>query len=44
MSLFNSLFGSKDFSKDTEKKTQWIPLTTENQLEELKIFQKLKQF
>ncbi|WP_445756228.1 bacillithiol system redox-active protein YtxJ [Polaribacter sp.] len=36
MSLFNSLFGSKDFSKDTEKKTQWIPLTTENQLEELK--------
>ncbi len=36
MSLFNSLFGSKDFSKDTEKKTQWIPLTIENQLEELK--------
>ena len=36
MSLFNNLFGSKDFSKDTEKKTQWIPLTTENQLEELK--------
>ena len=36
MSLFNSLFGSKDFSRDTEKKTQWIPLTTENQLEELK--------
>jgi bacillithiol system protein YtxJ len=36
MSLFNSLFGSKDFSKDTKKKTQWIPLTTENQLEELK--------
>lgn len=36
MSLFNNLFGSKDSPKDTEKKLLWIPLTTENQLEELK--------
>lgn len=36
MSLFNNLFGSKDSSKDSEKNIQWIPLTTENQLEELK--------
>jgi len=36
MSLFNNLFGSKDSTKGSEKNIQWIPLTTENQLEEIK--------
>lgn len=36
MSLFDDLFGSKEPHKDTKNTLHWIPLTTENQLEEIK--------
>ena len=36
MSLFDNLFGNKEPHKDTKNTLHWIPLTTENQLEEIK--------
>lgn len=36
MSLFGTLFGNNEPHKDTKNIPNWIPLTTENQLEELK--------
>lgn len=36
MSLFDNLFGNSASHKDTKKNLDWIPLTTENQLEEIK--------
>lgn len=36
MSLFGTLFGNNEPHKDTKNIPNWIPLTTENQLEELR--------
>lgn len=36
MSLFDNLFGNKEPHKDTKNTLHWIPLTNENQLEEIK--------
>lgn len=36
MSLFENIFGKKEVSTQTIKSLLWIPLTTENQLEEIK--------
>jgi bacillithiol system protein YtxJ len=36
MSLFGTLFGNNEPHKDSKNIPNWIPLTTENQLEELK--------
>ncbi|MDP5092944.1 MAG: bacillithiol system redox-active protein YtxJ [Polaribacter sp.] len=35
MSLFDDLFGNKEPHKDTKNTLHWIPLTNENQLEEI---------
>lgn len=40
MSLFGTLFGNNEPYKDTKNIPNWIPLTTENQLEELKSISK----
>ena len=40
MSLFGTLFGNNEPHKDTKNIPNWIPLTTENQLEELKSISK----
>ena len=36
MSLYDRLFGNAASYKDTKNTLKWIPLTTENQLEEIK--------
>lgn len=36
MSIFKNLFGNKELNKDTKSNLNWIPLTVENQLEEIK--------
>jgi bacillithiol system protein YtxJ len=36
MSLYDTIFGKKDLDKGTKNTFNWIPLTTENQLIEIK--------
>jgi bacillithiol system protein YtxJ len=36
MSLYDTIFGKKDLDKGTKNTFNWIPLTTENQLMEIK--------
>ncbi|WP_190808972.1 bacillithiol system redox-active protein YtxJ [Flagellimonas sp. S3867] len=36
MGIFNSLFGNKEQTREEEKQVPWIPLVTEEQLDEIK--------